>query len=141
MAEKEQAASGYIVSFFSDIEQLLSYYAAYKSQIIKTSLRTGNDKAKMTDVEKESLSQLSENTKFLIFRTYIKFFALKEQVQEFKKPKYARLTELYNILKEEASPDSGLVEEYCFEINKVFVDGIAATILVKARELYEQYLK
>lgn len=139
VSEKQASGAGYIIAFFTDIENLLSYYSNHKNQLLKTDLKAGGDKSKIDEEDRRLISQNAESVKHFIFRTYIKFSALKERISELKKYE-TRIDELYNSVKEEYCPNSDSVEAYCIELNKLFVDGIVSSILVKAKEVYEQYL-
>lgn len=143
--ENEAAGAGYILAFFSDIENLTTYYSYYQNLLTRLEAKFPKDKKglvqfnKMDDVERGQAEQLTESVRFYISRTWLKFSAIKEKVTEFK-AKANEIDELYSQLKNQTTPSEEVTEKYVVLLNTMFVSGIASSVLVKAQEIYEQFM-
>ncbi len=140
--EKQVAGAGYILSFFNEIDILTQLASTYINNIIKMKVKYGSIDDKTTlDPADQVIITSTEQVKGAIFRTYIKFTALKPKVREFatldkeEKGKDTRTVEkLYQYVRDSALPDISLIEEYTLKLNTLFVDAIE--ILTMAQGIY-----
>jgi len=144
--ENQAAGAGYIISFFTDIENLTTYFASYKNHLTRLKAKYAKGEKpgearldKMDDGERMRSEELTESIRFYIIRTYVKFSAIKNQIKEFQ-AQAKKLDELFSKLKNDASPLEDTVQDYVIELNSVFVLGIASTVLIKARQVYEEFM-
>ncbi len=140
--EKQVAGAGYILSFFNEIDVLTQLASTYINNIIKMKVKYGNitDKTKL-DPADQAIITSTEQIKGAIFRTYVKFTALKPKVREFanldkeEKGKELRTVEkLYHEVRDSATPNIDLIEEYTLKLNTLFVEAIE--ILTMAEGIY-----
>lgn len=145
--EKAIAGSGYIISFFADIEVLVQNAANYINNITKMKLKYGKIGAKTEfDPSDQSILNIIDNMKSSVFKTYIKFMALKNKVKEFqsfdteekpkKKDEKGTLTieTMYKKIRDEIMPNITDVEEYALRLNTLFVEAL--DILTTAQGIY-----
>ena len=135
--ENQIAASGYILTFFNDVESLTNYHATYSNLVIeyKALFPTNYSLKKLDDAHREILLNTIRSLRFWIKRTYIKFSALKYKIKGFNDSE-TKLTALYDKIKDAPAPELDDVENYVLELNKLFVLGIVAELLTKAAEIY-----
>lgn len=137
--ESQIAASGYILTFFNDVESLTNSYGSYANVLIEYQALYPNDKdlKKLDDTSRERLLEIIRQLRFWINRTYIKFSSLKFKIVEFEKNEKA-LDTAYLKICEAPAPAISDVKDYALELNKLFVLGIVSELLTKATEIYSK---
>lgn len=138
--EKEVAAAGYIITFFNDVESLTNWFAYYANLLSNLKGKYPDEKflSKIPDDERAAAINTIQSLRFWVNRSYIKFMALREKVPEFQSN--TTIEGLYKEIATAPSPNFEIVQEYTTELNKLFVAGVVASLLVKARDIYSQYM-
>ncbi len=141
MENSNISASGYIVTFFNDVESLTNAYAQYSNILaaLKGQHPTEESLEKLTDGNKAQALQIIQETRFWVNRSHVKFSALSGSIKEFKSGA-GKINALHKKLIEDTTiPKFEDLKEYVIEINKVFVQGVVSTLLTKANEIYAKY--
>lgn len=138
--EKSIAGAGYIISFFTDLDIMISNASNYINNISRMKVKYGDiTHETQFDPADQQLLTIIENIKTSVFRTYIKFVSLKKKLPEFKNldvasDKEKTIEELYKSIRDVPVPEITNVELYAMRLNNLFVEAI--DILQLAQGLY-----
>ena len=131
--EERIAAINYVITFYKDLQSLLHYY----SLLVNAAAELQINKDKLTDEQKQQLTNLVQNTRYHATKCKIFVDAMSEESKLNKDLKkkidtaYKTATENF-ILK-----DDGLTE-YVSLLNKFFVQNVAKHILKNNVELISE---
>lgn len=138
--ESRLASSSFIMSFFQDMEALKNAFANYCNALAEARFKYGDDfSKKATEEEKKNLISFINFLRFYVIRTYLNYNSLEEELKEFKKD-LPKITELYEHISVDGIPKITQCTEYVLLLNKTFVKGVIADLLVKAQDVYAGYV-
>lgn len=140
--ERQVAGAGYIIGFFSDIEILTQNAAFYINNITKMRIKYKKiDEKTVFDPVDQTIIGIVENVKGSVFRTYIKFTALKQKIKEFenldkavKEGEPETIEKMYQKIRDTPLPDVAEIEAFVLRLNTLFVEAI--DILATAQGIY-----
>lgn len=138
--DKEVSAAGYLLTFFNDIEKVTNSFANYCNLLAdcKGNYPTQSELKKLDQQKKDEIKAITQETRFWINRTYVKFSALKAKLSEFENNEQI-VTEAYEKLIEQQTPEFSELKKYVIELNKLFVLEVVDTLLTKSTDIYAQY--
>lgn len=139
--ERVTAGAGYILTFFSELELLMSNAANYINNMARMKIKYPdmNEKLEISDSD-VAMINIIENVKGSIFRVYIKFMALKPKIKEFeKKDKDNEIRKLYETIRDSLVPRTADIETYALKLNELFVEAI--DILAAAQGTYHNVIQ
>jgi len=140
MQSQEQIASAsYIMTFFNDVEALSWQSANYVNLMISTKAKYStkdlkDDTIELDSEDQSSLVNITQNLRAMIFRTYTKLIALSDSIH-LEKELEGEIKKLYEKIIKEVSPSQVDVETFNIKINKVFVSGVMADLLLKSKDI------
>lgn len=140
-SEKAIVGSGYLIGFFSDIEVLIANASNYINNISRMKMKYGKITGKTEVDDSDSvLLNIVENVKGSVFRTYIKFSALKRKIKEFQSfdkntKDHSTITQMYIKIRDSGIPEVDEIENYVLRLNDLFVEAI--DILINAQGVYQ----
>jgi len=139
LKENEKAAAGYILTLFSDIENLTHHAAGYCNVIteIKEKYPGDDNLKKMDDAERVGLQEAIKYSRYWCIRTFIKFSALAPNIPAFQ-TEIKQIEKLKIPITSQAVPQYADFEKYVLAVNALFVKGIASDLLTKAQDVYNQ---
>lgn len=141
--ERAIAGSGYIISFFSELEILLQNAANYVNGMAKMKDKYGKI-GNETEIDQRDavIINITENFKSSVFKTWIKFTALKKKVREFqsldkpdKNTGRGIIEELQLKIRKQSFPEVDDAERYVLELNTLFVEAL--DVLTTAQTIYQ----
>lgn len=136
MADEQIAAAGYVVTYFNDVETMTNETANYINLLNEIKQRSkGSDTIELQEENTQVIEQLIPTLRFYVVRTYVKTISLASRMESLRSP---RLDELYQKIKYSSVPEAADIEEYCFELNKLFVQGVVSSIIDRAWDYYSQ---
>lgn len=149
--EKKLAGASYIISWFSDIENLIWYGSVYQNLMVELKqkyvkkVRTTDGKETF-DMEKVNMDEDDENRvmttvqtlRSMVFKTYVKFKALRGQIKELG-DQDTRITASYKSLSVLPTPDMSAIEDYIINVNEVFVAGVVGELLLKSKDIINTF--
>jgi hypothetical protein len=140
LMDNQVSAAGYVITFFNDIESLTNAFSYYSNLLskLKGKYPTKDFLAKLPQEEKDEIQRITQDTRFWLNRTYVKFSALKAQIKDFNQ-KAETVDKLYNELVNQPVPVFDTLKQYVVELNTLFVLGIVSTLLRKAYDIYAQF--
>jgi len=140
MPEEEKIASAsYVLTFLNDVELLLSYVANFINLLVQLKQKYPQEQLEKGDIEIEQTDQQALLTtvnalRSLVFKTYVRFNALKKEIKEFKTYE-KKIKEGYEKIIDAPIPLRQDVEEYTINLNEVFVSSMMSEIISRAREI------
>lgn len=137
--EEKIASASYILTFLSDMEMLLDYVSAFINLLVQFKEKYPQQELEKGSIELEPTDQQTlQNTinalRALIFKTYVRFNALKKEIKEFKTNE-KQIKELYTKIIDAPIPLRQDIEAYTIKLNEVFVSSMMSEIISKAREI------
>lgn len=140
MKEETVSAAGYIITFFNDIESLTNSLGYYSNLMlrVKNKYPTKELLEKMMEAEKTETIRITQDMRFWITRTYVKFSALKEKIKEFQEAEET-IEKKYKEISRTPTPEMEKIQDYAIELNKLFVKGVVSNLLTKAYDVYAQF--
>jgi len=149
VTEEEIAGSGYVLSFYNDIENLTNSYATYINVLIRMKDKyklnegikpSGADKVKLDVEDEEALLSVAETLRIWITRSYIKMASLKDKVSDMEES-FKGVKSLYEKSLSTSIIEKKVAEEYVLKINQSFVTGILKELLIRSKDIYSEFLK
>jgi len=149
VTEEEIAGSGYVLSFYNDIENLTNSYATYINVLIRIKDKykldqgvkpSGADKIKLETEDEEALLTVAETLRIWISRSYIKAASLKDKVPDME-ASFSELKKLYEKSLSTSIIEKKVAEDYVLKINRSFVTGVLKELLIRSKDIYSEFLK
>lgn len=140
-SEGELAGANYILTFYTNVEQLTAAYAEYINKIVPIKAKVSKEdlaQGKIDSLDDEDLTNLNSslNTlRYYITNVYIKSQALKSKVKTFENKE---LTDFYKKIKDKPLIDNSEIEDFILKINSCLIDDIVQQLLVKSRDIYNK---
>lgn len=131
------AKASYIVTFFQELQQLTWQISIYINTLVQIQMRyPKKDKELeaemeaqgMDDADQMALANSIQNVKNFVFMSYVKFSALKKQIEEFKKYE-KEIDKYYYLISGNVVPSKEDVENFAISMNKLFVEGVVGELL------------
>jgi len=143
MDDTEIVSRSFLTVFFMDINNLKDALTGYRSIILRLQIKTDSAEPKevlagLNDEMKNALIQWSDSVRHNVERCQIGIIALSETINEVDT---SNLTESYNKIINQFTPNLEDVSMYTFEINRQFIKGTLEKLLNKMEAFYEQFTK
>ena len=145
--EKKLAGASYIISWFSDIENLIWYGSVYQNLMVELKQKyvkkfKTTDGKETFDLEKVNLDEDDESRvmsttqtlRSMVFKTFVKFKALRPQIKELE-AQDTKMTVSYKVLSTLPTPDMSAIEDYIINVNETFVAGVVGELLLKSKDI------
>jgi hypothetical protein len=138
--EEKLAGASYIMTFFGDVENLTGHGGAFinmlaviKEKYPKSEMAALSNEG-MDEADQMNLMTAVQNVRFMAFRCWVRFNALKGQITQFKSNE-TKINELYSKISDNPVPSKKDVEDFVVTMNELFVNGVVQEILGSAGEV------
>lgn len=125
--QQKELASGYVTTFFNDIENLTAQLAQYTNAILILNGKLADEESSFDDSDKQQLLKITQDMRFWLIRTYTHYKALlKSSIGFTDNPE---ITTIYKQVITTNIPSVDDIQYLCIEFNALFVSGVLSKYL------------
>lgn len=135
--EKKTVAASYILSFYSEVQNLTHNHSQYVNLLLELENKTNSDAAKQTDADKQIIINACQMLRYSATKCYIQYKSIAPQL----KTKAIDLDKLYLKIRNNFIFNRNDIEEYTIMLNNVLVEGIIQELLATSQKLVGDIFK
>lgn len=140
MSEERTTAASYVLTFFQEIGNLTSQFAAYQNLMLelKETYNTEDGMSNMEDKDRDLLKAATQNVRFFALKCYTMYDAI---ISGAKKTPDKKIIESYKNIKKQFIINTEELEEYVMLINKVLANDIMQGLLETSQSVMDDIYK
>jgi hypothetical protein len=140
VGEERTTAASYIITFFQEVGNLTSQFAAYQNLMLelKESYKTDEAMGKMEESDRNQIKLSTQNVRFYALKCYTMYEAL---IEGAKKSKDQKVKQSYENIKRQFIINTDELEEYVMLMNKVLATEIMQGLLETSQSIMDDIYK
>jgi predicted nucleic acid-binding Zn-ribbon protein len=130
--EEKTAAASYVLTFYTEVQQLTNTYANYENLLLQLQEKYGKDLSKTDEIEKEQIKTACQMLRYYVNLTYIKYASIAAKTKE---KSDIDIKKLYEQLKSNYIVDLQEIHKYVIKLNGVLMNTVIKTLLESSADI------